>query len=302
MRAIRSAWPAAVLTVLAILLLAGCAGGGDADLVSTAAPEADPNPDELTIAIAGMVTPKEGLDYYLALSEYVGEKVAKPVRLIHKADYGEVNDMLEAGKVDVAFVCSGPYVVGHDTFGLELLCAPVVNGAPSYNSYIIVPVSSDATSWASLRGKRFAYTDPESNTGHTVPKFMLEELGENPESYFSATFYTYSHDNSIKSVATGEADAAAVDSLIWEYGNDTDPTYTSKTRILLKSEPYAIPPVVTRPGLDEALVEKLAAAFLGADEDPEGMAILDHMRIEEFVAIEDSAYDVVRDMNARIAE
>lgn len=291
-----------VLGILVISLLAACTGAGDADVASKASPDAEPDPAELTIAIAGMVTPKEGLDYYLSLSEYVGEKVGKPVRLIHKADYGEVSDLLEAGKVDVAFVCSGPYVVAHDAFGLELLCAPVVNGQPSYNSYIIVPVSSEATSWASLRGKRFAYTDPESNTGHTVPKFMLEELGEDPESYFAESFYTYSHDNSIKSVATGEADAAAVDSLIWEYGNDTDPEYTSKTRILLKSEPYAIPPVVTRPGLDDELTEKLRAAFLDADEDPAGMAILRHMRIEEFVVIEDSAYDVVREMNERLAE
>jgi len=210
--------------------------------------------------------------------------------------------MLEQGKVDVAFVCSGPYVAGHDGFGLKLLAAPVVNGQPAYNSYIIVNASSEATSWESLRGSRFAYTDPESNTGRTVPRFMLEELGEDPETFFSDSFYTYSHDNSIKAVATGEADAAAVDSLIWEYGNSTDPTYTSKTRILVKSEPYAIPPVVVRPGLDELLVEKLRVAFLDANKDAEGRAILDHMRIEEFAEIEDSAYDVIREMNARLEE
>jgi len=292
------------LTFALVFGIAGCAdpeGKGSA-ASSGAAEDVAADPEELTIAIAGMVTPKEGLDYYLDLSEYIGRKVDKPVRLIHKADYTEVNEMLEQGKVDLAFVCSGPYVAGHDGFGLKLLAAPVVNGQAAYNSYVLVNASSEATSWQSLRGSRFAYTDPESNTGHTVPMFMLEELGEDPETFFSGTFYTYSHDNSIKAVATGEADAAAVDSLIWEYGNATDPTYTSKTKILVKSEPYAIPPVVVRPGLDELLVERLRVAFLDADADTEGRAILDHMRIEEFAEIDDSAYDVIREMNARLEQ
>ncbi len=274
----------------------------DSSASETAESAESADPNELTIAIAGMVTPDEGLDYYLELSEYVGRKVGKPVRLIHKADYGQVNEMLKEGKVDVAFVCSGPYVAAHDEFDLQLLCAPVVNGQPAYNSYIIVNSSSDATSWASLRGSRFAFTDPESNTGHTVPLFMLDELGEDPETFFGRTFYTYSHDNSIKAVATGEADAAAVDSLVWEYGNATSPQYTSKTRILLKSEPYAIPPVVIRPGLDAKLVGRLRDAFLTAKDDARGRAILEKMRIEEFVVIEDSAYDVIREMNEKLGK
>jgi phosphonate transport system substrate-binding protein len=31
---------------------------------------------------------------------------------------------LKEGKIDVAFVCGGPYVDGHEEFGLELLAAP----------------------------------------------------------------------------------------------------------------------------------------------------------------------------------
>lgn len=282
--------------LLAALMIAGCsAPENDQGVVGSLAGE--PDPSELTVAIAGMVTPEEGLDYYLDFSEYIGEKVGKPVRLIHKADYAQVNDMLHEGKVDMAFVCSGPYVAAHDEFGLELLCAPVVNGKSSYNAYIIVPASSEATSFESLRGTTFAYTDPQSNTGHTVPIYMLTQAGENAEEFFGRTFFTYSHDNSIKAVAIGEADGASVDSLIYDFAASKDPAYTSKTRIMQMSAPWGIPPVVVRPGLDPQLVTRLRKAFLDADADSEGATLLAEMNIDEFVEIQDAAYDSIREMN-----
>ena len=141
--------------------------------------------------------------------------------------------MLEQGKIDVAFVCSGPYVAGHDNFGLELLAAPVVNGSRAYHSYIIVPTSSEATSMAISAGASASRSPtPQSNTGSIVPTYMLARMGTTPEEFFARRLYTYSHDNSIKDVATGEADGAAVDSLICDYADATDPTYTSRTRIV----------------------------------------------------------------------
>ncbi len=282
----------------AAFIISGCAGNGPSAVGGKATVGGGETPATLTIAIAGMVTPDEGLAYYQGLSEYLGRKVGLPVRLIHKADYAQVNDMLEQGKVDVGFVCSGPYVAGHDKFGLELLGAPVVNGQPMYYAYLIVPKSSDATSLLSLKGHVFAFTDPQSNTGCGVPTGMLADLGSTPEAFFSRFYFTYSHDVSIKNVATGEADGASVDSLIFDYAAATDPTYVSKVRVIGKSEPYGVPPVVVRPGLESGLKQRLRAALLGAAEDPAGVALLEKMRIEKFVAVDDSAYDSIRELNS----
>lgn len=292
----------AVLVIgLAGLALAGtgCVSRGASSADGGAAARDGDTPVSLTVAIAGMVTPEEGLAYYRGLSEYLGRKVGLPVRLIHKADYTQVNDMLEQGKVDVAFVCSGPYVAGHDKFGLELLGAPVVNGQPRYFAYLIVPKSSEATSMDSLEGKVFAFTDPQSNTGYGVPRGVLAAMGTTPEEYFGRFFYTYSHDVSIRNVATGEADGASVDSLIFDYAAVVDPTYTSRVRVLSKSEPYAVPPVVVRPGLSSELKDRLKTALLGSADDVDGLSLLSKMHIERFVAVDDSAYDSIRALNDR---
>jgi phosphonate transport system substrate-binding protein len=259
------------------------------------------DPSELRIAIAGMVVPRAGLAYYKGLADYVGQRVGKRVRLVHKADYATVNEMLEQRRLDMAFVCSGPYVTGHDAFGLELLVAPEVDGKTTYQSYIIAPLSSDATSLASLRGKTFAFTDPQSNSGRIVPTYLLARMGTTPDAFFKEYFYTYSHDNSIKAVATGRADGAAVDSLIWEYESATNPAFTKRTRIVERSDQYGIPPVVVHPATAPRLKRALRDAFLGADGTPEGKALLDKMRIERFVTVTDSHYDSIRQMEAWIA-
>jgi phosphonate transport system substrate-binding protein len=243
-----------------------------------------------------MITPREGFAYYRRLLNYIGDKIGRPVTFIARNKYGEVNGLLEKGELDVAFVCSGPYVAGHDKFGLKLLVAPQAYGKTVYFSYIIVRSDSPIKRLDDLRGKTFAFTDPDSNTGKIVPEYLLAGMKETPGTFFKKYVFTYAHDKSIKAVADGLVDGAAVDSLVWEYLSRTEPEYTSKTKIILKSPPYGIPPVVVRPGLDARTKERLKNIFLGIDKDEAGREILKGMMIDRFVPIHDRAYDSVREM------
>lgn len=257
--------------------------------------------ESIRIAVGSMTTPKEGFAYYRQLLDYIGGKLGRPVEFIDKKSYAEVNALLRSGDVDMAFVCGEPYVEGKKEFGLELLVAPQVDGKTVYYSYIIVPADSPAESLKDLRGKIFAFADPMSNSGKLVPTYMLAKINETPKSFFSKYFYTYAHDKTIKIVAQGIADGGAVDSLIWEYENAVDPRYTSRTKIIAKSEPFGIPPVVVRPGIDPDLKEKLREILINIDQDKKGEEILKGMMIDKFVLINDKAYDSIRRMRTFIS-
>ena len=163
---------------------------------------------------------------------------------------------------------------------MELLVAPVADGEPSYHSYIIVTKSSRAETLEDLRRKRFAFTDPMSNTGKLAPTFMLAQLNENIDSFFKEYIFTYSHDRSIEMVAHSLVDGASVDGLIWEYMNSMDPTLTSQTKIIKKSEPFGIPPIVVPPLLDTKLKESLRNLFLNIHTDENGSKIIKKLYIE----------------------
>ena len=295
----------ALLPVLVSLGMAGCAREEPKKISlespRKAAEAPQPVARPVRIAVGGMITPKEGMAYYRDFLRYIQQKIGTKVEYVDREGYAEINEMLKSGQLEAAFVCSGPYVDGHAQFGLELLAVPQAYGATVYHSYIIVPKDSTVRSFSELRGKRFAFTDPLSNSGKLVPTYMLARMNETPESFFKEFIYTKAHDKSIKAVAQAVVDGAAVDSLIWEFLNATNPEFTAKTRILEKSPPYAIPPVVVPLGLAPELKEKLRAAFLNAHTDPEGQEMLRKMKIDRFVVVDDKAYDSVREMQAWIA-
>lgn len=277
-------------TTLLLALLAG----------SLAARAAEP---PLKIGLAAMISPKETLIYYNGLLGYVGQKLGRKVEMVQFRTYDEMDAALERRDLDVAFICAGPYVRDHDKFGAELLVAPQSHGKPFYHAYIIVPLDSTARSLADLRGKSFAFTDPKSNTGKIVPTFMVaKEFSAAPEKFFSTVKFTFSHDKSIEEVAKHAVDGASVDSLIYDYLAAKSPAFTKQTRIVAKSPPYGIPPVVVNKAVDPALKAKLREALLAMHGDPKGHAILEGIMVDRFIVPKDKDYDSVREMERWISK
>ncbi len=250
--------------------------------------------NQLRIAIGAMVSPKESLSTYQEFFDYLGEKLGKKIVLEQRKTYSEINELLGKGEVDLAFICSGPYVSGKDKYGLELLAAPEVNGSHFYNAYLIVNKNSRFKTIEDLRGRVFAFTDPDSNTGKLAPIAWLKKIGEKPETFFGSFIYTYSHDNSILAVSKGVVDGASVDGLIWEYFNKTNPDLTSKTRVILKSENYGMPPLVAAKQVPEPTKDAIRKALFGMRADKKGASILDRLMIDRFVAANDHWYDSIR--------
>ncbi|MBU0571496.1 MAG: phosphate/phosphite/phosphonate ABC transporter substrate-binding protein [Candidatus Omnitrophica bacterium] len=258
--------------------------------------------EPIRIAVSAMISPRETFVYYKAMLNHIGKKLKRPVELVQRETYAEVNDLIEKGGIEIAFVCSGPYVEGKRKFGMELLAVPQVHGESVYYSYIIVHKGSPIKKFEELRGKKFGFTDPHSNTGCLVPKYELAKMGELPETFFSKYVFTKSHDKSIKAVAQNLVDGAAVDHLIWEYADATNPEFTSKTRVIKKLGPFGIPPVVVHPDYDLSAKEKIRKILLNMHKDEEGKYILEKIFIDRFTIAKDSEYDSVRKMQKWLRE
>lgn len=255
----------------------------------------------LSVAIGAMISPATTRRYYQDFVTLLADKIGRKAVFFQRRTYAEINALVENRTVDVAFVCSGPYAIGHAKFGLELLAVPVVRGEKVYYSYILAPADSKFRSLNDLRQKRFAFTDPDSNTGCLVPTYMLAERNEKPESFFANTYFSNSHDNSIMDIADGKADGAAVDSLIWDFVNTINPSMTKRTRIIEKSRPYGIPPVVVHPDMPKELKKQLRKVFLELHQDASAQAILARLQIDRFDEGDDAAYDTVREMQRWVA-
>ncbi len=300
----------AYLVIFILLTIAGCIEKQDkVNLSIVQEPGVRENDTAVKVAIASVVSPKESYAYYEEMIRYISQKLGGPVKTVQRRSYQEINQLIQNNEIDVAFICGGAYIDndGKTTPGLKLLVAPQVYGKTTYNSYIIVPNNSNYTDLLDLRGKKFAFSDPLSNSGKLYPTYRLALINETPQSFFGVdekgrnnSFFTYSHDNSIIAVAEGLADGAAVDSLVYEYMKNTRPDIIAKTRILEISPPFGIPPVVVPENIDPFLERRLKDIFLNMEKDEGGRKILSKVLVDRFVSINDNAYDSIREMRKRV--
>jgi phosphonate transport system substrate-binding protein len=299
---------AAFLTLFVVTLLpsfSGCSRDGDYKPVDFSKTVAIDYPDTrlarekvLRVAVAAMISPKETFIYYRELLDYIGRRSGHSVQLIQRKTYEEVNELFPKGEIDLAFICTGPYAAFRGKYGFEALATPQVRGQPFYQSYLIVPKDSPYRRLEDLKGRVFAFTDPDSNTGAKVPRFWLMKMGQTPESFFTRTIFTYSHDNSILAVAKGLVDGAAVDGHQWEYFERFNPAHTSRTRVILKSQPFGGPPLVASARLRDGVRLNIRELVLSMHNDPEGRRILEKLLIDRFVAPREEWYEPARAMIA----
>jgi phosphonate transport system substrate-binding protein len=264
--------------------------------------EANSGRQALRVAVAAMVSPKETFIYYRELIDYIGAKLDHDVVLVQRKTYGEVNDLLTREHIDLAFICTGPFVTGSEKFGFEAIATPVIRGQPVYQSYLIVHRNSPFQRLEDLKGRDFAFTDPDSNTGAMVPRYWLKRMNVKPESFFRTVIYTYSHDNAIMAVAKKLVDAAAVDGHLWEYYQLRNDFYSCKTRVIKKSEPFGSPPLVVSKAMDTRLKSDLVHSVLTMHEDPEGLRILTELMIDRFETPRAEWYAPVKTMLDRLSQ
>ncbi len=256
----------------------------------------------LRAAVAAMISPEENFYYYNKIFDYVYRKTGKKIIFKQRKSYQEVNQLLRLQELDFAFICSGAYVEAEEEFDAEILAVPLIKGKSNYYAYIIVRNDSNFTRFEDLKDHDFAYTDPLSNTGCLYPRYLVKKMNLSEDMFFSRVIYTYAHDYSIQAVENKIVDAAGVDSIIFDYIKANNPQKVHNLKIIKKSEPFGIPPVVVHPKIESDLKRELQSVFLNMSTDPQGKEILSHLDIDRFVLGKDSEYDSIRKMKTFIQE
>ncbi|GBE44011.1 ABC transporter, phosphonate, periplasmic substrate-binding protein [bacterium BMS3Bbin10] len=227
---------------------------------------------------------------------YLSNKMDRPVKFVRRKSYREVMDLLEAGRLDFAWICGFPFVQPRDPEFLELLAVPVYKGKPLYNSYIIVPKDSPYRTLDDLKGKVFAFSDPESNSGFLYPQFLLATRGTKPQNFFRQTFFTYNHAETVEAVADQVADGGAVDSYIWEYLQILRPEIAARTRVIKISPAFGFPPLVSSKRTEAKAVERMKSVLLGMSEEPEGRQFLAGFKLDAFGDFPPELFDGIGQM------
>ncbi len=226
---------------------------------------------------------------------YLERRLGQQVVFVQRGSYREVYELLAPGHIEVAWLCAFPYV--RLASQLRLVAVPRFQGSPLYHSYLIVPAADTQTrSVLDLRGRVFAYSDPDSNSGCLYPRYVLFSRGEDPKRFFRRTFFTWAHRKVVEAVASGLAQGGAVDSYVWETLAQFHPELTARTRVAARSPEFGHSPFVARTDVAARDFRAVQGVLVGMAEDPEGAALLERLNLEGFTVEKPELYDAVAHM------
>lgn len=237
------------------------------------------------------------LDDQLALlatwQAYLGSLLQRPVQFVQRRSYREISDLLLTDAIDVAWICGLAYVLLESR--LRPIAVPLYQGKPLYRSHLVVPVSDTRTrAIVDLRGKVFAFSDPQSNSGYLVPRVELIRAKEAPDHFFRRTFFTFGHRKVVEAVQVGLAHGGAVDGYVWDTLKKDHPEATAGVRVAWQSSLHGFPPVVARRTLPAEEATKVAAALIAMPENDSGRRILRQLNIDGFIPGSPPMFDTIR--------
>jgi phosphonate transport system substrate-binding protein len=250
-------------------------------------------PKKLIIGLIPTESSSHITDRFDNLHRYLEKKLGIPVDLKTSTDYAGVITAMQFKHVDVAYFGPKSYVEAAQRANAECFAMEVLeDGTKGYHGIILTKKESGIKKMTDLKGKNWAFTDPNSTSGTLVPTvYFVKEMKIDPEKYFSKVIYSGSHEASILAVKGGKIDGASTNDLDLDRGNGKFWDKDKDFNIIWTSKLIPGSNMAYRKDLPESLKKALRDAFLSYS-DKEG---LKKLKLKGYAAVSDDVYDPIRD-------
>ena len=224
----------------------------------------------LRFGITSAENDRDAVARFEPLNAYMQARLGVPVRIFRSTDYAGTVEALNAGHLEFATMGPAAYALARKVMGEGVLpIARVVDkeGSDGYHSVAFVRAADPARTIADLRGRSFAWADPNSTSGYAFPSYFLKKQGFDPATHFSRTGFSGSHELSVVAVLNGTYDAAATFWSNEQRGNiqrmeEKGMIKPGATRILWTSPLIPNSPWVARASVPEALRTQFTEALM----------------------------------------
>lgn len=244
--------------------------------------------------------------FYQSIGAFWQRSLSVPIHVLSGQSDPLHDPLFLQDQIAGAFICGLPLarycqVVPKQ---LQAIVAPVMQTSryqdhPVYFSDVIVRSTSPLKTFEQLAGTIFCYNDSGSNSGYHLLRHRLMQ-DQYPSAFFSQVLQSGSHQQSIRWVAAGKADCAAIDSIVLEQELRQDPQLVQQLRVIASIGPSPIPPIVVAQRLGRAWIDRLQTALL--QPDPELQSQMHRAGVQRFVAVQSADYAVLAQMYDRTVQ
>jgi phosphonate transport system substrate-binding protein len=237
---------------------------------------------ELRLGISSAENERDAIARQQPFQDYIQRTLNVPLRVFRATDYAGVVEAMRASQIEFARIGPANYALARRVMGDRV--APFARdrddqGEAGYYSIAFVKADSPFRRIEDLRGRSFAFADPNSTSGFAFPAYFLRRAGFDPAGFFGRTGFSGSHEQSVVAVLNGTFDAAATFWSNERRGNiqrmeEKGMVQPGSTRIVWTSPQIPNSPWVMRTDLPEDLKRDWAAAVMAMPErDPAAFAV-----------------------------
>jgi phosphonate transport system substrate-binding protein len=236
------------------------------------------------------------IDQKKPLRDYLAAKLGRDVELVIPTNYNATVEALGNGSLDFAYLGGLTYAKAHAQYGV----VPLVQRTSDrqFHSLFITQTGSAINALKDLRGKKFAFGDINSTSGHLMPFYALTQAGLDPDKDLSYR-YTGNHPATAKAVEAGVVDAGAMDESVYHTMIDGNQLEKTKVRVFFTTPPFLDYVWVARKETTPAERAAFANAFLGL-RAPADAAVLEILRGTSFVRANDAEYNLLRTIATKL--
>lgn len=260
---------------------------------------------ELVFAIIPSENASGVTERYTPFVQYLARELGTKVTLRIANDYAAIIEGQRAGNIHIASYGPASFARARmtgaktDAFAIETN----LDGTKGYHSVFYVKKDSPYQKVEDLKGKNLGLVDPNSTSGNNVPRFALNGMKIEPETFFSKVVYTGSHENAIIALQQGTVDMAA------NWWNDEQESNLQRMarkgmakaedfRIIYKSDQIVNSPMAYLTDLPEELKAKIRDAVLNlATKDKAAFDKIYEGKQGPLVAVDNKAYDPIIELN-----
>src|ERR1700760_1638454 len=262
---------------------------------------------EITFAVIPAENGSGVTERFTPFVNYLSKQLGIKVNLRIANDYAAVIEGQRAGNIQLAYYGPASFSralltgVKTDAFVIDVNS----DGSKGYYSVFYVLAKSPYHKLEDLKGKNLGLVDPNSTSGNNMPRFKINQMGVDPETYFSKVVFTGSHENAVLALSQGTVDMAANwwnsedDSNLTRMLNkgmlknaDGTPMKKEDFRIIVKSDLIINSPYAYLSDLPDDMKAAIKQAFLdAAQKDPEAFKKLSDGKNRPWEPITNKDYD-----------
>lgn len=243
-----------------LIVLAACGSDGDQ------------SGDTFEVGIIPALSGDEFQDGIAELEKVLDEALPQDVEITIYPNYNGVVEALNVGHIQMAYLGPRTYVEANNQSGAEAIVTQLIDGEPSYHSYIITHADNP---WDTLdeflenvEERTFAFGSVSSTSGSLVPAKELRDRGvfeHEEEHQFDAIRFSGSHDLTGQEVQNNNIDAGAIDSAFFNNLVAQGLLDDSVIKVIWQSEPLFQYPWAVHPDVDQETIELLQETFIAID-------------------------------------